>query len=479
MANETPVNSSILQQVPAPDGALAERVLAGELSRSNAKVVVLDDDPTGVQTVHGVPVYTNWEEQTLQEAFAAQDRMFFILTNSRGMTAEVTEREHEKMAHAIHAAAQASGRPYILISRSDSTLRGHYPLETQTLRRTLEGLGEKPFDGEVIYPFFMEGGRYTLNNVHYVQEGGSLIPAGLTEFAKDKSFGYSASSLPEWCAEKSGGAVRAQDVTCISLEDLCACNYEGIERQLMAVHGFGKVVVNSISYENVKVFAAALLRAMAKGKRFMLRSAAAVTKVLGGVPDKPLLTHEELIAPQDTNGGIVLVGSHVNKTTQQLKRLRRSECPLEFIRFDQHLVLKEGGLEGEVARVVALAQENISRGRSVVVFTRRERLDLDTDDKDKQLEVSVRISNAVTSVVERLTVKPGFIIAKGGITSSDVGTRALHVRKAMVMGQIRPGIPVWKTGPESKFPNMPYVIFPGNVGTEDTLLEAVEVLMKA
>lgn len=115
----------------------------------------------------------------------------------------------------------------------------------------------------------------------------------------------------------------------------------------------------------------------------------------------------------------------------------------------------------------------------MVVFTRRERLDLDTDDKDKQLEVSVRISNAVTSVVERLTVKPGFIIAKGGITSSDVGTRALHVRKAMVMGQIRPGIPVWKTGPESKFPNMPYVIFPGNVGTEDTLLEAVEVLMKA
>ena len=114
----------------------------------------------------------------------------------------------------------------------------------------------------------------------------------------------------------------------------------------------------------------------------MLRSAAAVTKVLGGVPDKPLLTHEELIAPQDTNGGIVLVGSHVNKTTQQLKRLRRSECPLEFIRFDQHLVLKEGGLEGEVARVVALAQENISRGRSVVVFTRRERLDLDTDDKE-------------------------------------------------------------------------------------------------
>ena len=241
-------------------------------------------------------------------------------------------------------------------------------------------------------------------------------------------------------------------MTCISLEDLCACNYEGIERQLMAVHGFGKVVVNSISYENVKVFAAALLRAMAKGKRFMLRSAAAVTKVLGGVPDKPLLTHEELIAPQGYERRYRVGGLPCEQDYAAAKRLRRSECPLEFIRFDQHLVLKEGGLEGEVARVVALAQENISRGRSVVVFTRRERLDLDTDDKDKQLEVSVRISNAVTSVVERLTVKPGFIIAKGGITSSDVGTRALHVRKAMVMGQIRPGIPVVENGPRKQVP---------------------------
>ncbi|WP_241382853.1 four-carbon acid sugar kinase family protein, partial [Pseudomonas aeruginosa] len=98
-------------------------------------------------------------------------------------------------------------------------------METQTLRHTLEELGEKPFDGEIIYPFFMEGGRYTLNNIHYVQEGEQLIPAGLTEFAKDKSFGYKAPSLPEWCVEKSGGTVCAQDITCISLQNLCTCSY--------------------------------------------------------------------------------------------------------------------------------------------------------------------------------------------------------------------------------------------------------------
>ena len=226
------------------------------------------------------------------------------------------------------------------------------------------------------------------------------------------------------------------------------------------------------------MFSIVLLRAISKGKRFLLRSAAAVTKVLGGVPDKPLLTHKELILPGDRNGGIVIVGSHVNKTTRQLEQLRKSICPLEFIQFDQHLVLEEGGLEREVARVVALAQQHITLGRSVVVFTRRDRLDLDTDEKDRQLEVSVRISDALTSVIEKLTARPAFIIAKGGITSSDVGTKALGVRRAIVMGQIRPGIPVWLTGPESKFPGMPYVIFPGNVGMENTLLEVVEVLME-
>ena len=68
-----------------------------------------------------------------------------------------------------------------------------------------------------------------------------------------------------------------------------------------------------------------------------------------------------------------------------------------------------------------------------------------------------------------------FIIA-GGITSSDVGTKALAVKKANVLGQIKPGIPVWQTGEESKFPMTPYVIFPGNVGEITTLREAVEVL---
>ena len=140
-------------------------------------------------------------------------------------------------------------------------------------------------------------------------------------------------------------------------------------------------------------------------------------------------------------------------------------------------MLEENGLEQEVERVVGIVEADIKAGKTVAVYTRRDRFDLDTDDKDEQLKVSVKISDAVTSIITNLSVRPNFIVAKGGITSSDIGTKALRVQKANVMGQIKPGIPVWMTGEESKFPGLPYVIFPGNVGTNTTLREAVETLM--
>ena len=142
----------VLAQLPPVDRERADALLRRELQQCDKKVVVLDDDPTGVQTVHGVSVYTDWKPETLRQGFAEQERMFFILTNSRGLTAQQTETAHRQIARAIDAASRDSGRDYILISRSDSTLRGHYPLETAVLRQTLESLGAAPFDGEIIYP---------------------------------------------------------------------------------------------------------------------------------------------------------------------------------------------------------------------------------------------------------------------------------------------------------------------------------------
>jgi uncharacterized protein YgbK (DUF1537 family) len=465
---------SVLDTYPAPDEGRIDKLLEAKLDATRKKIVVLDDDPTGVQTVHDISVYTAWDAPTLEAAFDEEKRLFFVLTNSRGFIQSRTVEVHREIARNLAAVARKTGRDFILVSRSDSTLRGHYPLETETLREELERQDGARFDGEIICPFFKEGGRFTLGDVHYVREGGRLVPAGQTEFARDKTFGYRSSHLGDWCEEKTRGAFRARDLIYISLEDLRSVNIDAIEAQLLAAKDFNKVIVNAIDYADVKVFAVAFYRALAKGKRFLLRSAAAIPRVLGGVSARPLLSREELADPGNPYGGIVLVGSHVNRTTRQLDELRNCRCPVEFVEFNQHLVLEPDGLKGEVARVIGVVEEMIQAGRSVAVYTRRERFDLDTNDPEKQLLVSLEISDAVTGIIAGLSVRPGFIIAKGGITSSDVGVKALGVRRATVLGQVKPGVPVWRTGAESKFPGMAYVIFPGNVGDDATLREVVE-----
>ena len=465
-----------LKHLPPHCGEIRAR-LTKALNSLNRKIVVLDDDPTGVQTVHDVYVYTRWDKEILTEAFRAPERMFFILTHSRGLPAPESRAQQREIAENLAAVSAETGTDFILLSRGDSTLRGHWPMETEVLRETLESGGRKRFDGEVLYPFFREGGRYTLNDVHYVLQGEQLVPAGQTEFAKDKSFGYTASSLSEWCEEKSGGRFPAASCCHVSLEELRAGDVDGIAAKLKTVSDFGKITVDSADYEDVAVFTAALCEAIAAGKEFLFRCAAALPKVLGGVGDIPLLTRADLVDRDNGNGGIILVGSHVNKTTRQLEALRRSDLPIEMIEFDQHRVLEEHGLEDEVSRVLALVEEFLPAGKSVAVFTRRDRLDLPTADRDRQLQISTQISDALTSVIGKLPIRPSFIVAKGGITSSDVGTKALRVRKALVKGQIRPGIPVWQTGEESRFPGLPYVIFPGNVGAEDDLRRIAETLI--
>ena len=472
-----PLPVSILKEELARDQETAFTRLDGQLASYPGKIVVLDDDPTGVQTVHGLSVYTDWHPGTLDLAFAEERSMFFILTNSRSMTAQQTAAVHTELAHNIYAAADRAGLPFLIVSRSDSTLRGHYPLETQVLRKQLEALGHPPFDGEILYPFFLEGGRYTLDDTHYVLEDGQLIPAGQTEFAADRSFGFSSSHLPNWCEEKTGGAILAQDVACITLDDLRAHQGGLALQKLVALHDFGKIVVNSTSYADVAVLCSALLQALDMGRHYIIRGAASVARVLGGIPEQPLLTRERLIQNHCAEGGIVLVGSYVGRTTQQLEALMESDLALLYIEFDVDTVREDSRLEREIARIMEIVQKEIGEGRSVCVYTSREQAHADSGNPDEQLRLSTRISSAITGIIGNLNRRPAFIIAKGGITSYDVGVRALGVRRATVMGQVRPGVPVWMTGPESRFPSMPYVIFPGNVGSSQTLRDVVEMLL--
>lgn len=469
-------SSSILTAWPAADIREIDRLLTEEAENSSRKIIVLDDDPTGVQTVHDVSVYTDWSMESLRSGFAESKKMFFILTNSRGFTVEQTTEAHLEIAANVDAAAKEAGMEYLIISRGDSTLRGHYPLETDLLRKVQEERSGWKVDGEILCPFFAEGGRFTVDNIHYVRYGEELVPAGQTEFAKDKTFGYTESNLCKYIEEKTGGSYRADSVTCITLEDLREMKLDEITKALMAVTDFNKIVVNAIEAQDVKVFCIALYRAMARGKHFMFRTAAAFVKAIGNISDKPLLTREEMVTLKNHAGGIIVVGSHTQKTTSQLEELKKVEG-IRFIEMNSDLVLQEGALEQEVERILAVSEACISKGTTVAVYTKRQLLEVKDDTKEAALVRSVRISDAVQSLVGKLNVTPAFVVAKGGITSSDVGTKALLVKRANVLGQIRPGIPVWQTGEESRFPGTPYVIFPGNVGEVETLREAVEILI--
>ena len=239
---------------------------------------------------------------------------------------------------------------------------------------------------------------------------------------------------------------------------------------------FNKICVNGIDYCDIKVFAVALYRSIAKGKKFLFRTAAGFVKVMGGVSDIPLLTARDILPERNYNGGMIIVGSHTLKTTDQLNKLLQLDytVPIEF--HSENVLNGDIAFYTEVNRCVTDAENIIRSGKTAVCFTQRTLLTFENDTRQSALLRSVKISDGVQNLVARLKIRPSYIIAKGGITSSDIGTKALAVKRALVMGQIRPGIPVWRTGPESRFPYLPYIIFPGNTGDTDTLKDIAEEL---
>lgn len=470
------LNASVLDRYPKVDIAAVQALLEEKCREDRHKIIVLDDDPTGVQTVHDISVYTDWSYDSIKRGFEEKGKLFYILTNSRGFTVEQTTRAHLEIGETAAKVSEETGIDYVIVSRGDSTLRGYYPLETELLARAEEKHRNRAVDGEIICPYFKEGGRFTIGNVHYVKYGNELIPAGETEFAEDKTFGYHCSNLKEYVEEKTGGRYPAREVLDVSLEELRSLDYAAITNKLLALHDFGKIVVNAVDACDLKVFCIALYDAMKQGRRFMFRTAAGFVKEFGAVSDRPLLSREEMVAGDRKTGGIIVVGSHTKKTTSQLEELK-AVPGIRFLEFNSDLVLDEEKFQEEIQSVVRREEELLEQGVTVAVYTKRKLLSLENDSPEAALTRSVKISDAVQSLVGGLKVTPGFVVAKGGITSSDVGTKALKVKKATVLGQVRPGIPVWRTGAESRFPGIPYVIFPGNVGEAETLKETVEILM--
>ena len=468
------ISASILDKA-LPDLKKIDELLNEAISKDDHVFVVLDDDPTGTQCVHDINVYTAFDTTTLKEAFQ-NDRLFFLLTNSRAMSAEETTALHKQICENVAAAANQEKKKYLYISRGDSTLRGHYPLETDILA---EGLRKEygKVDGHILIPFFKEGGRFTIDDVHYVKYGEELIPCAETEFAQDKTFGYHSSDLKEYIEEKSQGLTKKEEVVSIGLDELRAVDIDSVTKKLTACQNGTRLIVNAIDQCDVKVFAIAFYKALSEGKIFSIRSAAALVKALGGISDRELLSHEEMIEEDNPNGGIIVVGSHTAKTTRQLEELLKLD-KLEAVEFHSSAILEsQEAFFAEVKRCVEKESAIISSGRTPVVYTERKLLSLPDDSRQDALDRSVKISEGVYHLVKDLRIKPSFVLAKGGITSADVATKGLNIRKGYVLGQIMPGIPVWKADENSRFKDIPYIVFPGNVGEDETLKKAVEKLL--
>jgi len=439
--------------------------IQAHLAQNPAKLVVLDDDPTGTQTVHDVPVLTSWSVDGLRDEFAQPGGIFYILTNSRSLPpAEAEALNAEIAANLLQAAGDM---PFHIVSRSDSTLRGHFPLEPRTLAQSLTG----SFDGWLIVPFFEEGGRYTINGVHYVAEGDRLRPASETPFAQDASFGYSTAVMREWVAEKTGGAVASADVAHISLADLRQGGPNTVRDKLMSLRDGQICAVDAASYRDLEVLVLAILRAEAQGKRFLYRTAASFVRTRAGLDAHPLLTATDLSL--DSGAGLVVVGSYVPKTSAQLAHLLANAAvtPLE-LRVD-HLLSDDRSTH--ITDVTRQMNAALAHTQTVVLYTSR---DLVTGaDAETSLHIGQNVSDGLIAALDGLTQRPAFVVAKGGITSSDVATKALHVKRAIVRGQIAPGVPVWEIDATSRFPGMPYVVFPGNVGTDETLTTVIGTLV--
>lgn len=474
--------SAVFAALPPPQSGDVKPLIRALLAaRPGHKLVVLDDDPTGTQTVHDVPVLTVWDVETLRAEFAQPGPCFYILTNSRSLGADAAAELNREIARNLKGAAASlppvstrnehGGRdaaaPFTVVSRSDSTLRGHFPLETDVLA---EELG--PFDATLIIPYFEAGGRYTIHDVHYVAEGDKLTPAAETPFAKDAVFGYTHSNLREWVEEKTQGRVKSREVASVSLETIRGSGPLAVCEQLQNLAKGCVCIVNAAALSDMDVFALGLLMAEQKGRRYLLRSAAQIVAARLGLEPRPLLSGHDL-KTSGSAGGLVVVGSYVPKTTEQLTHLL-ANTNIERIELPVPALLDEAKRAECIERALGGIHDALRANRDVVLYTSRGLVT--GDEAARNLQIGNRVSAALVEIVQQLTVRPRYLIAKGGITSSDLATRGLGVKRAMVAGQLLPGIPVWRLGAEAKFPGLNYVVFPGNVGGPDALVEAVQTL---
>lgn len=472
--------AAVLSAFPA-EVPIAAGLVAGSFTASAAQgptvFVVLDDDPTGTQSIADLPVLTRWEAADFAWAFAhaingQRSRAVYVLTNTRSLNpAEAAARNEQIVRNALAAASEAHMQ-LRFVSRGDSTLRGHYPLEPDVIAATIATVTGDATDGVIIVPAFPDAGRVTIGGVHYLrgtgEAAGQLIPVGETEFARDATFGFRRSKLAEYVEEKSLGRISASSVIVLSLH-VIRSSAEAIADAIESATDSTPIVADIVTENDLRALALGLAEAERRGKKLLYRVGPPFVRARIGQEIRSALTGDEAYAgatPSDA-GGLIVVGSHVSVTTRQLKVLTEQHCSARVVEVDVEQLFGDNTqeyLDQTVATVVASL-------RSGDVILQTSRVLVKTDDAAKSLQIARAVSSAVVTVVNRTlkTFPPRFVIAKGGITSSDVAAHGLEIRHAVVRGPMLPGIvSLWEPmdGPAT---GIPFVVFAGNVGDDDSL----------
>lgn len=434
------------------------------------KIIVLDDDPTGSQTVHSCLLLMRWDVDTLRIGLRDESPIFFVLTNTRSLTPEDAASVTQEVCENLKVALDVEGiHDFLVVSRSDSTLRGHYPIETDAIARVLGS-----FDAHFLVPAFFEGGRITRDSTHYLIIDGVPTPVHETEFARDSVFSYHYSYLPKYVEEKTKGQIPAEMVEQFLLDDIRTGSLE----RLMALSNNQCCVVDGETQADLNRFAQDILTAASLGKRFLFRSAASILTALAALPPQPIAAENMAKYVRDGKPGAIIVGSHVKKTTQQLEQLLQAQG-IVGIEVDVAELLGDTGNESAtlLSNVLEKIQAVHDAGKTPVVYTSRQELTF--ENVKTRLDFGVKVSNLLMDIVRGLPSDIGFLISKGGITSNDVLSNGLSLTTARLLGQILAGVSMVTTSPEHPlFPNLPVVLFPGNVGDATALATVYQRLIK-
>ncbi len=445
------------------------------------KIIIFDDDPTGSQTVYGCPLLLNWDEQTLEKAFAKTSPLIFILANTRSLSSVLAVKKTREICSSLKKFFLREGYSkddYFYISRGDSTLRGHGVLEPEILA---EELG--PFHATFHIPAFLEGGRTTENGIHYLNG----IPVHKTDFGRDDIFGFSTSDLAKWIEEKSFGKIQAENILHIEIKELdMAFNNEDDFKSLLSflsqLENNISVVVDAKLPHHLETLARAI-KIVSKEKRFLFRTAASFINSLSELPPNPKNT-VDLVSLKSKNNqfeykpGLIIVGSHVQLATDQLEVLMKdNSCEgLEIPVSKLTDIFASEDCQEEIIKLEKILLSKIDDILDVkkvpVLYTSREEIKFSSC--SKRMNFGLELAEFIAILVRKINNKFGYIISKGGITTQILLQKGLNFNQVDLKGQILPGLSIVTNS--SKQYDLPVVTFPGNLGNEKTLLESFRLM---